>query len=157
MDGLSDLLANATAGIAFNFTVTAQDAFNNAVTTYSGTAHFTSTDGAAVLPADTTLTSGAGMFSATLKTSGTRTIAAVDTVSGSINGTTGNIVVSPAAATHGYAVAFLTSACVFAVGGVLAAAFFPSKQKLAEMRDAATAVSSEAPKQSASELQASDA
>ncbi len=44
-----------------------------------------------------------------------------------------------AAATHGYSVAFLTSALVFAAGGVLAAALFPSKQRLAAMRESMTA------------------
>ena len=39
-----------------------------------------------------------------------------------------------AAATHGYATVFLVSASIFAVGGVLAAAFFPSKARLMEMR-----------------------
>ena len=34
----------ATAGTAFNFTVTAQDAFGNTATGYSGTVHFTSSD-----------------------------------------------------------------------------------------------------------------
>ena len=36
--------------------------------------------------------------------------------------------------THGYTVVFLTSALIFAAGGVLAAVFFPSKARLAEMR-----------------------
>jgi hypothetical protein len=40
------------------------------------------------------------------------------------------------AATHGYTTVFLTSALVFAVGGVLAAALFPSKARLTEMRSA---------------------
>jgi hypothetical protein len=43
--------ATATTGTAFQITVTALDASNNTVTTYSGTVHFTSTDGQAVLPA----------------------------------------------------------------------------------------------------------
>jgi EmrB/QacA subfamily drug resistance transporter len=37
-------------------------------------------------------------------------------------------------ATHGYTVVFMTSALIFAVGGVLAAVFFPSKTRLAAMR-----------------------
>jgi EmrB/QacA subfamily drug resistance transporter len=37
--------------------------------------------------------------------------------------------------THGYTTVFLTSALVFAAGSVLAAAFFPSKQRLTAMRD----------------------
>jgi hypothetical protein len=41
-------------------------------------------------------------------------------------------------ATHGYTVVFMTSALIFAAGGILAAVFFPSKTRLAEMRGEAT-------------------
>ena len=40
-----------------------------------------------------------------------------------------------AAVTHGYTVVFMTSALIFAIGGVLAAAFFPSKARLTAMRE----------------------
>src|SRR5262249_3799169 len=50
--------AVASPGTAFNFTVTALDPMNNTVPGYTGTVHFTSTDGAAALPANTTLTNG---------------------------------------------------------------------------------------------------
>jgi len=40
-------------------------------------------------------------------------------------------------ATHGYTVVFLTSASIFAAGAVLAAVLFPSKARLAAMREAA--------------------
>ncbi len=92
--------ASATAGAAFSFTVTAQDAFNNTVAGYTGTAHFTSSDGQAILPANSTLTSGTGTFTATLETAGSQTLTATDTVSSSITGTSGTIAVSAAAATH---------------------------------------------------------
>jgi uncharacterized repeat protein (TIGR01451 family) len=92
--------ALVTAGTAFNITVTALDATNSTVTGYAGTVHFTSSDGAAVLPANSTLTNGVGTFSATMKTAGSRTITATDTVTSSITGTSGNITVNPAAATH---------------------------------------------------------
>ena len=92
--------ASATAGTAFNFTVTALDQFNNKATGYSGIVHFTSSDGQAVLPANSTLTNGTGTFSATLKTAGTQTITATDTANGSITGTSTAITVNPAAATH---------------------------------------------------------
>src|SRR5207302_8823703 len=72
--------ASVASGTAFSFTVTALDASNNTATTYAGTVHFTSSDGSATLPADSTLTSGAGTFSATLRTAGNRTITATDTV-----------------------------------------------------------------------------
>src|SRR5262249_52879014 len=54
----------------------------------------------AVLPANSTLTSGAGTFLATLKTAGNQTITATDTVSATITGTSGTIAVAAAAATH---------------------------------------------------------
>src|SRR5205823_6277299 len=61
------------AGDSHTFTVTAKDAFDNTATGYLGTVHFTSSDGAAVLPANYTFLSGDNgthTFSATLKTSG---------------------------------------------------------------------------------------
>jgi hypothetical protein len=88
----------ANPGSAFNITVTALDASNNVVTTYSGTVHFTSSDSQAVLPANSTLTNGTGTFSVTLKTAGAQTVTATDTVTG-ISGTSGSISVS-GAATH---------------------------------------------------------
>ncbi len=87
----------ATAGTAFSVTVTALDASNAVVTGYTGTVHFTSSDGAAVLPANSTLTNGVGTFSATLKTAGAQTIAATDTVTATITGASGTITVTAAA------------------------------------------------------------
>jgi len=78
--------ASATVATSFNFTVTAQDASNNTVTTYNGTVRFTSSDGAVALPADSTLTNGVGTFSATLNTAGSQTITATDKVTASITG-----------------------------------------------------------------------
>jgi hypothetical protein len=95
--------ASATAAIGFNFSVTALDQFNNTATGYTGTVHFTSTDGAANLPINYTFTggdAGAHTFSATLNTVGNQTITATDTVTNTINGTSSNISVSPGAATH---------------------------------------------------------
>jgi hypothetical protein len=85
--------ATAVTGNAFSFTVTAVDASNNLVPTYSGTVHFTSSDGTANLPADSTITGGTGSFSATLNKSGSQTITATDTVTSSITGTSAPIVV----------------------------------------------------------------
>jgi hypothetical protein len=101
--------ATATAGIAFNFSVTAQDAFGNTTPAYAGTVHFTTSDGGASLPADTTLVNGAGTFSATLVTAGTQNITATDTVASGITGTSGNIVVSAGPATRFAAVAPATA------------------------------------------------
>ncbi len=106
--------SSATAGKSFSFSVTALDAFGNTATGYSGTVQFTSSDGQAVLPADSTLTNGAGTFSATLKTAGDQTITATDTVNSSITGTSGSITVGPAAADH-----FVVSAPSSATAGKL--------------------------------------
>ncbi len=91
--------AGTTAGSPFSVTVTALDSLGNPDTTYAGTVHFTSSDGQAVLPADTTLTNGSGSFTVTLKTAGVQSIAATDTATAGITGTQGNLVVNPAAAT----------------------------------------------------------
>jgi exo-beta-1,3-glucanase (GH17 family) len=91
---------SATAGTAFSFTVTAHDQFNNTATGYSGTVHFTSSDGAAALPIDSTLSDGVGTFSATLKTAGPQTITATDTGTSSITVTSSPITVSATVATH---------------------------------------------------------
>ncbi|RYD18760.1 MAG: DUF11 domain-containing protein, partial [Verrucomicrobiaceae bacterium] len=85
---------SAVAGQAFNVTVTALDAFDNTATGYSGTVHFTSSDSAAILPANTSLVSGAGTVSVNLSTGGSQTVTATDTVS-SITGTSNDITVSP--------------------------------------------------------------
>ncbi len=81
--------ATASAGTAFNFTVTAYDPYGNIATGYTGTIHFTSSDAGATLPANYTFTAANGgnqSFSATLKTGGTQTITAADTVTSSITG-----------------------------------------------------------------------
>ncbi len=101
--------ASATAGTAFAFTLTAKDAYNNTALGYSGTVHFTSSDGAAILPANATLANGVGTFHATLKTAGAQTWTATDTVSPSIAAAVNNISVSPAVPTH-FAVALPASA-----------------------------------------------
>src|SRR5207253_3172096 len=85
--------ANATAGSVFSVTVTAQDAFNNTVTSYLGTVHFTRTDsgsGSAV-PADYNFTAGdngSHTFTngVTFVTAGSQTVTATDTATSSITG-----------------------------------------------------------------------
>jgi len=76
--------ASAVPGDAFNFTIAG----------YSGTVHFTSSDGAATLPADATLSNGTGAFSAILKTSGSQTITATATATSSTFGTSAPIAVA---------------------------------------------------------------
>src|SRR5262249_2055631 len=89
--------SNATEGNGFLFGLTAQDQFNNTDTNYGGTVHFTSSDGAATLPANSTLMLGNGFFNATLETEGNQTITATDTVASSITGTSNTIFVADAA------------------------------------------------------------
>jgi hypothetical protein len=82
---------SVTPGVPFNFTITMQDLVSNIVTDYSGTVHFTSSDGAAVLPADSILTNGVGTFSATFNTKPTETITATDTQNPAVTGTSAPI------------------------------------------------------------------
>ena len=92
--------ANTVAGSAFGSLVTARDQFGNTASAYSGVVHFTSTDGQAVLPSNTTLTNGFGAFAIILRTAGNQTITATDIVSSAINGTSPTITVNAAAANH---------------------------------------------------------
>jgi hypothetical protein len=92
--------SSVTAGGKFTFTVTAEDSSNNVTTAYTSSVHFTSSDSQAVLPVDSTLVSGVGIFSATLGTVGSQTLTASDIVVNSITGTSGGISVSAAAASH---------------------------------------------------------
>ncbi len=92
-----------TAGGALTFTVTALDAFGNTATGYTGTVHFTSSDGQAALPTDYTFTAGdAGVhgFNVTFKTAGSQSLTATDTATASITGTQAGIAISPAAASR---------------------------------------------------------
>jgi subtilisin-like proprotein convertase family protein len=88
----------ATAGMPFSVTVTARDAYGNTATGYTGTVHFTSTDGQAVLPANSNLLNGTGTFSVTLATAGIQTLTATDTANGTL---TGNATVSVSPAVSG--------------------------------------------------------
>ncbi|HLY17757.1 MAG TPA: hypothetical protein VKR61_11070 [Bryobacteraceae bacterium] len=86
--------SNATAGTPIQFTVTALDSNNQTATSYTDPVHFTSTDPAATLPGDGTLTNGVGTFSASLVTEGSITITAGDLLQPLINGTSNSITVS---------------------------------------------------------------
>jgi ELWxxDGT repeat protein len=97
--------ASTTAGSNFSATVTALDATNTVVTGYTGTVHFTTTDGSGsvILPADYTFVAGdAGVhtFSSGVKltTAGSQSVTATD-VSSSITGT-GTISVTAATASQ---------------------------------------------------------
>jgi hypothetical protein len=89
-------LPTATAGMPLSFKITALDASNNPVATYSDPVHFSSSDNVAILPADKTLTNGAGTFSATMVTTGSQTLTATDPFNSSVTGTSANIMVSAA-------------------------------------------------------------
>jgi fibronectin type 3 domain-containing protein len=98
---VSGFPSSTTAGTAGNVTVTVLDALGSTVTDYTGTVHFTSSDGQAVLPPDYTFgsgDSGVHTFSATLATAGSQSLTATDTLAGSVSGTETGIAVSPAAA-----------------------------------------------------------
>jgi hypothetical protein len=90
----------AGAGDAANVTLTAYDASYNLATGYTGTVHFTSTDGAATLPLNYTFTGGyAGTHTftgeMTLRTGGLRVVTATDVADGTINGSQSIIVAPP--------------------------------------------------------------
>jgi peroxidase len=79
----------ATVGSPAQFTIVALDASDHVVTGYTGTLHFTSTDGGASLPIDYTFTSddlGSHLFSVTFATADDQIITAMDVSSDSFFG-----------------------------------------------------------------------
>jgi hypothetical protein len=89
--------AAATAGVSQTFTVTALDPFGNVDTNYAGTVRAASSDPQADLPANFTLAAGTATVAVTLKTAGTQTVTFVDTVNGTITGTSPDVTVTAAA------------------------------------------------------------
>jgi streptogramin lyase/Ca2+-binding RTX toxin-like protein len=88
------------AGVAFTLTVTALDPYGNIDPGYTGTVHFSSSDAQAMLLGDITFMAadhGVHVVSITLKTAGSQMLTALDTVNGSITGTT-SVTVRPGAA-----------------------------------------------------------
>ncbi len=85
-----------TAGASLVVTVTALDQSGYTSTGYTGTFRFTSTDGTAILPANSKLTNGVGTFSITLKKAGSQTFTATDTVTTVVTGTSNPIKVNAA-------------------------------------------------------------
>jgi photosystem II stability/assembly factor-like uncharacterized protein len=76
-------------GVAFNLTISAQDAFGKLLTSYTGTIHFSSTDSLAGLPGDYTFTSsdqGTHTFNVMLSTGGNQSITATDTLNNGVTG-----------------------------------------------------------------------
>ena len=102
-----------TVGCVFNpgshsenaLRVTAKDQWDNIVTTYTGTIHFTSTDGAASLPADYTFVAGDNGThtfggSTTMNTVGVHTINVTDTLNPGIRGTSNQFTVASQTVHH---------------------------------------------------------
>ena len=110
-----------TAGVAGSFTVTAKYADGSIDTGYTGTVHFSSTDGQAGLPADYTFTAADGgvhTFSATLKTAGTQSITATDSQTSGLTGSDGGIMVNAAAASTMTVAGFPSSTTAGAAGTI---------------------------------------
>ena len=90
--------ATASARTSLPITVTALDASNTTVTSYTGSARITSSDGQAMLPAAAVaLIGGSATLNVTLESIGTQTLTATDTTQASISGTSAPIDVSAAA------------------------------------------------------------
>ncbi len=100
---------NTTAGKSFVIVVTALDQAGYVTNGFVDTIQFTSSDGQAPLPIDSTLTNGIGFFAVVLKTAGNQTITVSDTTNPGITGTSAAIAVS-AAAPNQFAVTLPTSA-----------------------------------------------
>jgi len=90
----------ATTTLAFMVTVSAEDTYGNVAPSYAGTVKFTSSDAQAALPANSALAGGTASFSVTLATLGPQTITATDTMTSSLKGTSGTIMVVTNAVTH---------------------------------------------------------
>jgi hypothetical protein len=92
-----------TAGADGTITVTAEDPFGNTATGYTETVTFSCTDANAILPASYTFTpadAGVHIFFATLRTAGSQSLTAQDTVNPNVSGTQSEIAVIPAAASQ---------------------------------------------------------
>jgi hypothetical protein len=93
-----------TAGTSFTLTVTVLDPSGNIARGYRGTVAIRSTDGQAVLPGSphtfTAADNGVYTFTVTLKTAGSQTLFATDTVFTTVTGSAVTISVQSAAANH---------------------------------------------------------
>jgi hypothetical protein len=94
------------------------DAYDNSVPDYTGTVHFTSSDGAATLPADYTFTAADGGmhdFALILRTAGPQTVTGTDTHDTAITGQ-GAVTVLPSASLSGPAVGSVHQDLTFTLG-----------------------------------------
>ncbi len=122
---VSGFATPTTAGTSGTFTVTAKDPYGNTTPAYRGTAHFTSSDQQAQLPADypfTAADNGIHTFTATLKTAGSQTITATDTA---ISGAQAGISINPAAAQTLLVAEFPAQLTAGDIGGFLVTALDP--------------------------------
>jgi hypothetical protein len=85
---------SVNSGAPFSFIVSAFDRFGNFAPSNTARVRFTSSDGAAILPAESFMPAGVATFSAILKTAGNQTITVTDTGNSSITGTSNPIVVA---------------------------------------------------------------
>jgi hypothetical protein len=107
----SSSISNTTAGAVLSLTVSATDAYGNAINGYTGTALLSSTDAQITLPAGYTFTgadAGAHTFSVALKTAGSQTITATDSATSTVTGSVSSTV--KAAATSKFSLVTATSA-----------------------------------------------
>ncbi len=93
----SSVPASTPAGTAFDVTITALDGNGNTATSFANPVSFTSSDTQAILPSASSLTSGTGSFSVTLKTAGSITITAAST---GITSASASVTVSAGAASR---------------------------------------------------------
>ena len=78
--------SSSVAGDGVTVTVSALNSFNAVVAGYAGTVAITSSDAAATLPINATLTNGVGTFVVTLNTQGSKTVVATDAAAATIKG-----------------------------------------------------------------------
>lgn len=96
--GLSLAGGAGAIGVSRPITIVARDTYGNAASSYNGTVHFTSSDAAAILPADVALVNGVATVNVTFLTIGVETVTATDTVTPSITGTVSSDATAPIAA-----------------------------------------------------------
>ena len=101
---VSGFPSSTTAGVAYNFAVTAKDPYGNLDTSYAGIVAITSSDSKAVLPASASLTNGVGTFTVTLETAGSQSITAIATSNSSITGSETGITVTHTAAVASFVI-----------------------------------------------------
>jgi hypothetical protein len=84
-------------GVSRPISMVARDVYGNLATSYNGTVHFTSSDPAAILPADLAFVNGTASTSVKFLTVGTQTLTATDIADATITGTTTSSATPPIA------------------------------------------------------------